>query len=218
MIFRNISSDTGHLVLQNDLYVLDDWCTTWLIPLNFSKSKTMYFSNFISWIKSAYTIKNQPVVLTSTYRQLWLHLQPCLSRQHHIAQMFPSANRSLRLLKCNLQQAAAQIRKLTYISLVRPKVEHGFAIWDPEQAYIIANIGSLRNRAVPLIYSEYWSFTSVTALKTSAELPQLSCRRKTARLSLLRKLCHHPIKHHDFFHKTHSHVSTPRWRFLKSSA
>lgn len=199
VIYRNITNETDRQSLQTDLDAVTAWCSSWLMSLNASKTKLMSFTNRSTRIATTYFLNNDKVELTTTYKYLGVHFQSDLTWHYHINTILASANRALGLLRRNLKHAPSHLKKLAYITLIRPKVEYASAIWDPHQAYIINNLESLQNRAVRFIFSDYSRFTSVTALKQRAELEPLSCRRHFARLTLLHKLYHHPTLHDDFF-------------------
>lgn len=159
----------------------------------------MSFTKRPNRIATSYSLNNTAVELTTTYKYLGVYLSSDLSWNYHINVILASANRSLGLLKHNLKHAPSHLRKLAYITLIRPKIEYACAIWDPYQAYLINNIESLQNRAVRFIFSDYSRHSSVSALKIRAELPDLFQRRTVSRLSLFHKLYHHPLLHDDFF-------------------
>lgn len=117
---------------------------------------------------------------------------------NHINHILASANRSLGFLKRNLRQAPAHLRKLAYTTLIRPKLEYASAIWDPHHSYLITDLEALQNRAVRFIFSDYSRHTSVTALKSRAELETLSHRRNISRLTLFHKLYYHASLQNDF--------------------
>lgn len=199
VVYRAIKSETDHQYLQTDLDSINTWCSSWLMILNHSKTKLVSFTRNSCRIPTKYTINDVTVEAASTYKYLGVHLLSDLTWNYHIDLILAAANRSLGLLKRNLRHAPAPVRKLAYITLIRPKIEYASAIWDPDQAYIIDNIESLQNRAARFIFSDYSRFTSVTALKARAGLVNLSHRRKLARLTLFHKIYHHPLLHDDFF-------------------
>lgn len=204
VIYHTISSETDQQSLQFDLDSLTSWCSTWLMTLNPSKTKLMSFTKKASRIPTSYFLNNTSVELTTSYKYLGVNIQSDLSWHHHINVTLASANRSLGFLKHHLKHTPSHLRKLAYITLIRPKIEYASAIWDPDQDYIIKNIEALQNRAVGFIFSDYSRNTSVTSLKLHAQLEVLSCRRKIARLSLLHKLYHHKSLHEDFFRPPHA--------------
>lgn len=208
VIYRKITNDADRHALQTDLEEVTTWCSSWLMSLNASKTKLMSFTNHSTRLPTTYLLNNTSIELTSTYKYLGVHLQSDLTWHYHINTVLASANRAFGLLKRNLKHAPSHLKKLAYITLIRPKIEYASAIWDPDQTYIINNIESLQNRAARFIYSDYSRFTSVTALKQRAELEPLSRRRHFARLTLFHKLYYHRTLHNDFF--SSPHVVFPR--------
>lgn len=199
VIYRTISSDTDRCSLQSDLDTINAWCLRWLMPLNLTKTKQMSFSGGTPHFTTSYTISHNAIEVTNTYKYLGIHFRNDLKWHHHINVILASANRSLGLLRRNLKQAPSHVKRLAYVTLIRPKIEYASAIWDPHQAYLTNNLESLQNRAVRFIFSDYSTFSSVTALKQRAELDKLCVRRAYARLSLFHKIYFHPTLHSDFF-------------------
>lgn len=131
---------------------LNTWCTSWLMTLNESKTKLMSFTLHNARIPTSYVLNNAEITLSTSYKYLGVHFQSDLTWHYHIDVVLASANRSLGLIKHSLKNAPPYIRKLAYLTLVRPKIEYASAIWDPVQAYLIQNIESLQNRAVRFIF------------------------------------------------------------------
>lgn len=154
-------------IMANDgvLGVHHSWCSSWLMKLNHSKAKLVFFTRNSSCLLTTYTLNHTPVKSATSYKYLGLYLLSDVSWNCHIDYILAAANRSLGMLKHDLRHAPAHVQKLEYITLIRIKIEYASAIWDPEQAYIIDNIESLQNRAVRFIFSDYSCFTSFTALR-----------------------------------------------------
>lgn len=198
VLYRKIQSNHDHDILQSDLNAINTWCSTWLMPLNLAKTKLVSFTNHASQNSASYILNDSLVDRTSTYKYLGVHLTSNLTWNNHINHILASANRSLGFLKRNLRHAPARLRKLAYITLIRPKLEYAAAIWDPHQAYLINDLEALQNRAVRFIFSDYSPYTSVTELKNRAELVTLSHRRNISRLTLFHKLYYHACLHNEF--------------------
>ena len=106
----------------------------------------------------------------------------------HVDKTISSANRSLGYIRRNFQSAPSNLKRLLYVTLVRPKLEYASAIWHPHQAFLTNAIESVQNRAARFILSDYSRFSSVTAMKSQLTLPDLSVRRRISRLCLLHKI------------------------------
>lgn len=105
------------------------------MPLNISKTKLIAFTNK-QRIPTLYSLDKGTVGLATTYKYLGINPQSNLSWINHISITLASVNRILGLLKHNLKEAPVHVKKLAYITLLRPKLEYASAIWDPEQTYI----------------------------------------------------------------------------------
>lgn len=125
-----------------------------------------------------------------------------LTWSSHIMNITNDANRVLGYLRRNLRLAPPSVKLLTYLTLVRPKLEYACAIWDPHQITLIQTLESIQNRAARFIYSDYYH-SSVTELKSQANMVNLASRRKISRQCLF----------HKFYHALHlNHVIIPAHR------
>lgn len=57
--------------------------------------------------------------------------------------------------------------------MVTPKLEYACSIWDPHHANLSNMLESVQNRAARFIFDDYSSYTSVTGLKSNANLSSL---------------------------------------------
>ena len=53
----------------------------------------------------------------------------------------------LNFVKCNLDRCSAETKCLAYISVVRPLLEYGSAVWDPYLQKDIQSIEMVQQRA-----------------------------------------------------------------------
>lgn len=128
----------------------------------------------------------------------------------HVQNICAAASRTLGYLRRNLKAASPDIKKLAYITFIRPKLEYASSIWHPSQAYLAADLEAVQNRAVRFISSCYSRKTSITALKHSLAIPSLESRRIISRLCLLHHFYYHPRTRHEKLqppHRTSSRLS-----------
>lgn len=71
---------------------------------------------------------------------------------------------------------------------MRPKLEYASSVWDPHTKSLIQVLESIQNRSVRFILSNYYRSASITLMKKTLDLPDLSLRRRISRLCLFHKI------------------------------
>lgn len=94
------------------------------------------------------------------------------------------------------KEGIPEVKKLAYLTFVRPQLEFASAVWHPSQDYLAASLESVQNRAARFITSHYSRYTSVTSLKQTIGLPTLKSRRIISRLCLLHSFFYNPRSRH----------------------
>lgn len=85
-----------------------------------------------------------------------------LSWNIHNGNILSKANWSLGFFKRNFNCAPTILKRLTYVTLVRPILEYASSIWSPHLNCLTSSIEALQNRAARFILSDYSGNTSVT--------------------------------------------------------
>lgn len=189
VIYSEVTNDSDVLSLQSDLYSVSRWCDKWQMELNISKCKSMRVSRQNNTCPT-YHIKTVALESVSSYKYLGVYIANNLSWDIHVEYIIKNANRMLGFLKRNFSLAPLSLKLLLYKSLVRSKLEYSSAIWDPG-ATLASSLEAAQNRSVRFILHNYHRTSSVTAMKTTLGLPDLSLRRKLSRLCLFHKIYHH---------------------------
>lgn len=213
VIYTVINSPADANKLQRDLDSIASWCNKWLMPLNIDKCKSLSFTRKRAVLANIYSINAVPIASVSCYKYLGVHLTSSLSWITHIDSICSTASRTLGYLRRNLKCASPDVKKLAFITFVRPKLEYASAIWHPSQAYLTTKLESIQNRAARFISSQYSHKTSVTELKHSLSLPTLESRRLITRLCLLHRFYYHPRSRHQLLqsaHRTSSRINHSR--------
>ena len=78
-----------------------------------------------------------------------------MSFSPHINQIISKATRMLNFVKHNLYRCSAETKCLAYISIMRPLLEYGSAVWDPYLQKDIQSIEMVQRRAAHLVKSDY---------------------------------------------------------------
>lgn len=190
VIYRQICSPSDHVALQRDLDRITNWCSSWQMTLNTDKCKLITFTRKKTFSAFDYSLDKNPVTRTNSYKYLGILLTPNLSWSAHIEKVTAKASRTLGYLKRNLRDAPAITRQIAYQTFVRPQLEFAAPIWSPHQAYLIATLESVQNRAARFIVRDYHRDSSVTSIKSSLSLSSFASRRTIALLCLFHKIVH----------------------------
>lgn len=190
ILYRPIRSLDDHHILQEDLHLVTKWCEDWQMKLNSSKCQLMTFTRKTSTHRFSYYMNSNIISQASAYKYLGVNLTPSLSWAFHIATICANASKSLGYIRRNLRNSPSNIRKLAFVSFVRPQLEFASPIWSPYHEYLIHMIEAIQNRASRFISRNYSYQSSITQIKLDLSLQSLSSRRDIALLSLLHRYVH----------------------------
>lgn len=73
--------------LQNDLHLIEMWCSDWL-PIIYRKNKAVSFSTLKNLVQHSYKFSAQPIEKVSSYKYLGVHLTQSFLEDLHRAGMF----------------------------------------------------------------------------------------------------------------------------------
>lgn len=90
----------------------------------------------------------------------------------------------LGFLKIKFSLAPQSFKLILCKTLVRSKLEYAPSVWYPGQCTLTDLIEAVHNRSVRFISYNYHRTASVSTMKSNISLPQLSTRRRIARISL----------------------------------
>lgn len=119
------------------------------------------------------------------YKYLGVTLTNDLSWNKHISNICASSFRKLGLLRHKLKHAPSTVKKLTYLTVIRPSLEYASIVWDPYTKRNIEALELIQRKAVRFIYSKYRRTDSPTNLMKENSIPTLEKRRKIHRLKFL---------------------------------
>lgn len=140
----------------------------------------------------SYYINNNPVSVVTSFKYLGVTLTTNLSWTTHINNICGNASRSLGYLRRNLRKTPTNVRKLAYLTFVRPKLEFASSIWSPHYIYLTTMLESVQNRAARFISQNYNWNESITQIKNNLSIPSLNTRRDVALILLFHKYVHGP--------------------------
>lgn len=187
MLYRPINCPNDHSILQDDLNTISNWCSTWLMRLNTNKCKVVSFGRKQVISNFTYHMQCDRLSTATSYKYLGIHLTPGLSWFDHITNVCAKASKTLGYLRRNLRRCPTNIRKMSYLTFVRPQLEYASSVWSPSAQYQINMLETIQNRATRYISRNYDINSSVTQLKLHHSLQALNVRRHVSLLCLFHK-------------------------------
>ena len=94
-----------------------------------------------------YNIHGHILESVQSAKYMGVTLSADLNWNNHIQQMTSKANKSLSLIRRNLQINSKSVKNRAYQSLVRPKLEYCCSDWDPYTTENIYKIEQIQRRA-----------------------------------------------------------------------
>lgn len=179
-----------HLALQSHFNLISSWCNKWQITLHSNKCKVISFRHKRIISNFSYLIDSTVLFQASSYKHLDIHITHDLSWATHVNAICAKASRTLQYLRRNLRNSPNNVRKLAFLTLMRPQLEYAASTWSPYQNYLINLQESVKSRAARLITRNYSPISSVTQIKLDISREPLYIRRSIALLCLFHKYRH----------------------------
>ena len=130
-------------------------------------------------MEASYTLEGTVLGVTITHDLRW---------NTHISNMCLKANRTLGFLRRNLYQCPQDVKEAAYRGIVRPILEYGSYVWDPQGVVLQQEIETVQNMAARFVTSNYSFETgSMTGILENLKWESLKKRRRESRLILLYK-------------------------------
>ena len=187
LLYRTINTHQDHVILQQDLQNLERWADSWGMKFN---AKKCYILSIRNKTSNFYSLDNTILQQVPSNPYLGVTISENLKWSQHIGNITKKANSTLGFLRRNLRTCPPTSRRNAYLSLVRPILEYGAAVWDPYHRIDIDCIERVQHRAARFITGDYCSREpgSVTAMLQKYDLPPLEDRRRNIRLAYLYKV------------------------------
>ena len=197
-IFRVISDDNDHKMLQLDLDAIVEWCRKNCLFLNTDKCQCFTLHRTNSALQFNYNINNSDLVRIYNKRDLGLLLDQKLCFNDHINEIIRKAYSMLGFVKRNsVEFSDPHTLKSLYVSLVRPHLEYCCIIWNPNNQYQSNRIELVqKNFTRFMFYKLNWRIERPSYETRCAlfDLCSLATRRKMFAVLFVRDLVHHHIR------------------------
>ena len=169
-------------LLQNDLNNLFQWCELNCMDLNLNKCKHMCFSRS-STLTRQYNINGTVLSTVDSFVDLGILMDPKLNFNNHVISMVNKAHGVLGFIKRWAKEFSdPYITKQLFTSLVRPILEYGSVVWDPQYTIYSDKIESVQKQfLIFALRGLHWNSDFVLPSYTSRlkliRLPTLKSRR-----------------------------------------
>ena len=107
----------------------------------------------------------------------------------HVSNICTKANRTLGFLRRNLAACPLDVKESAYKGLVRPILEYGSSVWDPQSILLQDELEKVQKRAARFVTGNYVGYEtgSMTGILKQLKWESLKKRRKDSRLIMLYK-------------------------------
>ena len=131
ILYREIWSKADHNIIQNDIQTLFKWSQTWKLDFNVSMCKVLTISNKTDLDKFNYTLNNDLLEHVNSHQYLGITINSNLRWNTHVSAITATATRTLNVIRRTLHPCNPEVKKVAYMSLVRPKLEYASPAWNP---------------------------------------------------------------------------------------
>lgn len=182
-IFRTFENENDHTKLQEDLTSFLSWCCVNMMELNFKKCKHMVFSRTNDY-PSNFSMGAFQLERVNSFLDLGILLDPKLNFNTHITTMVNKAYGVFYFIKRWAKEFTdPYITKGLFTSLVRPILEYGSVVWDPQYNHYVNLIESVQKQFVlfclgDLRWNPAIALPPYSNRLSLIKLPSLSSRRK----------------------------------------
>ncbi|XP_028163224.1 uncharacterized protein LOC114354852 [Ostrinia furnacalis] len=196
-IFTSVDRKSNALVLQNDLKVIDDWCSSNKMSLNVDKCCVITFTKKKNRFVHSYYIRDQLISRRDTVRDLGVLFDEQLTFRPHYDQIVKKSNRALGFI-IRTTKDFRKPRSVLYLfnSLVRSILEYCSPVWSPYYNVHIENIERVQRRCLRYISRKNHygrSLKDYSERLTEFDVIPLSTRRRRYDLLYLHKILHSRI-------------------------
>ena len=185
ILYLAIESKDDPDILQEDLKKLEMWSKDWQMELNTEKCKVLRVTRKRTPLVYDYTLHGKTLKSADCDKYLGVYITHDLSWNTHVSNIVNKGNRTLGVLRRNLQISSPTLKSIAYKSLVRPILEYSSAAWDPYTQHNIDKIEMVQRRAARYALNNYNRTSSVTDMLKELGWDTLELRRKRQRLSLM---------------------------------
>ncbi|CAB3387969.1 Hypothetical predicted protein [Cloeon dipterum] len=154
-IFREVTSQDDVDELQEDLALIDIWCVNNGMQLNAKKCVAMDLSRARQPWLPQYMIGGAVLEYVSTQRLLGVHIARDLHWNHQVDVQRKKAAQTLGFAARNLRGCTQRVKRMAYLTLVKPKLFYGTPAWHPWTKTNTEKMARTQNKALHFIHGRH---------------------------------------------------------------
>ena len=131
LIYREINSIEDKVQLQKDLDSLQDWAENWGMRFNAQKCYILSTATARKQTPYFYQLNGEILQSVPNTPYLGVTLSTDLKFNIHLNKNIAKSYQCLAFVRRNLKYCLEKLRRLSYISLIRSKLEYSSSVWDP---------------------------------------------------------------------------------------
>ena len=187
--YREIKNSEDMVKLQEDIDRLRCWARSWGMRYQPVKCKLMQITRKrIKKINASYTLEGTVLDNVEKIKYLGITITNDLKWNTHVSNICTKANRILGFLRRNLAACPKDVSESAYKGLVRPVLEYGSSVWNPQRILLQDELEKVQKRTGRFVTGNYTYETgSMTGILEQLMWESLKKRRKCSRLIMLYK-------------------------------
>jgi hypothetical protein len=183
-IYSSVTSSAPSTNLTSALVLLEQWCTTWQLHVNITKTFVLHLG--YNNPHYTYTFQNTSLNVSESAKDLGVEIDVNLNFDLHISKIVSKAQARVGTLFRGFTTRNASILRKAYVTYVRPILDYASNVWNP---YLIKHINAVEKvqrrftKRIPSL--RHHTYEERLAL---LDLETLECRRLVSDLVLYYKI------------------------------
>ena len=147
--YREIKDIEDTVKLQEAIDFLGCWARS--LGIRFQPVKCNIIQITREWTKkinASYSLEETVLEIVEQIKYLGVTITNDLKCNTHVSNICTKANRGLSFLRHNLSACPRDVKESIYNGMVRPILEHGSSVWDPQIILLQDELEKVQKRAI----------------------------------------------------------------------
>ena len=157
-VYTRSDTEGATATLQEDLKKLQEWADRWLMKFHPQKCKVMklgYHKSEVAYymyeMNEDGSCREHRLDETETEKDLGVVIDEKLTFKNHVQQSATKANKIVGIIRRSFDHLTQRVLVQLYKGLVRPLLEYGHAVYQPQHKTVCSDLEQVQRRATKLI-------------------------------------------------------------------